>query len=62
MSADVDRLANAIAQIHEVWAGFIEVSIAIYLLERQIGWPCVIPLILAIGMAALLERRHEMTH
>ena len=46
MSADVDRIALTVEKIYEVWAGTIEVGIAVYLLERQIGWACIAPLIL----------------
>jgi len=47
MSADVDRIALTAEKAYQIWAGTIEVAIAIYLLQRQIGWGCIAPLILA---------------
>jgi len=47
MSADVDRIALTAEKAYQIWAGTIEVAIAIYLLQRQIGWACIAPLILA---------------
>ena len=49
MSADVDRIALTVEKLYEIWAGTIEIAVAIWLLERQIGWACIAPLILAVG-------------
>ncbi|OBT51212.1 hypothetical protein VE04_08393, partial [Pseudogymnoascus sp. 24MN13] len=37
MSTDVDRIASSLQTVHEIWANVIELSIAIYLLQRQVG-------------------------
>lgn len=39
MSTDVEGIAMGIAQIHDVWASFIELPVALYLLYRQVGIP-----------------------
>lgn len=49
MSADIERITNGWQTMHEIWANLIEISLAIYLLERQLGAACVIPLGVAIG-------------
>ena len=49
MSTDIDRIARSMNNAHEIWASSIETCIAIYLLERQIGWACVAPLAIALG-------------
>lgn len=49
MSTDVDSIATAFETVHEIWANTIEVSIAIYLLEAQLGIACVVPVALALG-------------
>ena len=36
-------------EIKEVWSGLIEVAIGIWLLERQLGWVCVMPIVVIIG-------------
>lgn len=49
MSADIERITNGWQTMHEVWANCIEIAIAIWLLERQLGASCAIPLAVAIG-------------
>ncbi|KAL8722266.1 MAG: hypothetical protein Q9225_001213 [Loekoesia sp. 1 TL-2023] len=48
MSADIERITNGWQTMHECWANVVEVAVAIYLLERQLGVACVIPLGVAI--------------
>lgn len=48
MSADIERITNGWQTIHEMWANVIEIAIAIYLLEVQLGVACTIPLAVAI--------------
>lgn len=49
MSTDVDGIATAIQQMHEIWASVVELAVAVYLLERQIGLACVLVVIPAVG-------------
>lgn len=46
---DVDVIAHAFRAIHELWACPIEIALAVYLLERQLGAGCVGPVISVIG-------------
>ncbi|KAL9030430.1 MAG: hypothetical protein Q9196_001447 [Gyalolechia fulgens] len=48
MSADIERITNGWTTMHECWANVIEVAVAIYLLERQLGVACAIPIGVAI--------------
>lgn len=48
MSADVERITTGWQTIHELWASIIELGIAIYLLERQLGAACAVPIAIAI--------------
>ncbi|KAL8856229.1 MAG: hypothetical protein Q9178_007146 [Gyalolechia marmorata] len=48
MSADIERITNGWTTMHEVWANPIEVALAIFLLERQLGAACAIPIAVAI--------------
>lgn len=43
MSADVERIIDSLLYFHDLWASFIEVGIAIYLLYAQIGIACLAP-------------------
>jgi ATP-binding cassette subfamily C (CFTR/MRP) protein 1 len=46
MSIDVDRLTVSLDSLNEVWARVIEMSIGIWLLERRLGWVCVVPIVI----------------
>ena len=48
MSTDIDRIARSMEKAHEIWASSVETCIAMYLLERQLGWACVAPLVIAL--------------
>jgi ATP-binding cassette subfamily C (CFTR/MRP) protein 1 len=50
MSTDIDRITSNIQQIHELWASTLEVGLAIYLLQRQIGWAAVGTPLLTLSM------------
>ena len=54
MSADIERITNGWQTMHEIWANLIEIALAIYLLERQLGAACVIPIGVAIGKSTSL--------
>jgi hypothetical protein len=49
MTTDIDNIANNILNILEIWARIAEVGIGIWLLERQLGWVCVAPVIVTLG-------------
>lgn len=53
MSADIERITVGWAHMHEMWANCIEIVIAIYLLARQLGAACAIPLAVAVGKSPL---------
>ena len=48
MSTDVDRITTGLEDFHELWASPIDVEIAAWLLEQQIGWIAVVPIIIAL--------------
>ncbi|CAK7221037.1 hypothetical protein SBRCBS47491_004390 [Sporothrix bragantina] len=47
MSADVDRIALTVEKVYEMAACTIEAALAVWLLELQIGWACIAPVVLA---------------
>lgn len=53
MSADIERITNGWQTMHEIWANIIEIGVAIYLLERQLGAACGIPVGVAVGKSTL---------
>lgn len=50
VSTDIETATTGIITLHELWASPIELGVAIYLLNRQLGVACVIPVALAIGI------------
>lgn len=55
MSADIERITVGWQTMHEMWANSLEVAIAIYLLDRQLGAACAIPLAVAISELCPLD-------
>ena len=49
MSTDVDRIALTLTSLNECWARLIEVAIGILLLARQLGWVCVMPVVVVLS-------------
>lgn len=50
MGTDVEQIAeNLHLIITDLWANLLQLGIAIWLLERQLGAVCIAPVILAIG-------------
>ncbi|KAL8973607.1 MAG: hypothetical protein Q9197_002152 [Variospora fuerteventurae] len=48
MSADIERITHGWQTMHECWASVVEVALAIWLLERQLGAACAIPIGVAV--------------
>ena len=44
INTDIQTIIPGITHMHEVWAGLIEITISIYLLYRQVGAACSIPI------------------
>lgn len=55
MSADMERIVQGWQTMHEIWAKAAEVGFAIYLLERQLGVACVVPVAVPIWRALFLS-------
>ncbi len=45
MGMDTERICLSIEKVHETWAQLIEVILGSALLGRQLGWVCVLPLL-----------------
>ncbi len=48
MSADIERITQGMQTGHEIWANVIEIGVAIFLLERQLGAACAVPIGVAL--------------
>lgn len=49
MSTDVDSFTIQADRFHDFWASLLEVIVGTYLLTREIGWMCIVPLALVLG-------------
>jgi hypothetical protein len=49
MSADIERIDVGWRTMHEIWGNLVEIGVAVYLLERQLGIACLIPFATALG-------------
>ncbi|KAL4951097.1 P-loop containing nucleoside triphosphate hydrolase protein [Aspergillus filifer] len=52
MGTDVERIVNGFKVFHELWASLLDIAIAIYLLERQVGAACLVPAVIALVFVA----------
>ena len=49
MNADIERIYTGWQTMHEIWANIVEIGIAMFLLERQLGVACAIPIGVALS-------------
>ncbi|RDW58811.1 ABC transporter-3 [Coleophoma cylindrospora] len=48
MSTDVEQVMLAFEDIHEVWANITQIGLAIWLLEQEVSWACVAPIVVSL--------------
>ncbi|KAK2734190.1 hypothetical protein FQN57_001844 [Myotisia sp. PD_48] len=48
MSTDIDNIVDSLEPINEIWGSAIEIIIGIWLLQRQLGAICVVPIFLTL--------------
>ncbi|OHE98019.1 ABC transporter [Colletotrichum orchidophilum] len=46
VGTDSETISQGITQLHEVWSGLLEIGIGIYLIYRQLGVACAMPIVL----------------
>ena len=46
---DLDNAIEFLEKINNIWACVLEIAVGTWLLERQIGAICVVPLLVALG-------------
>ncbi|KAL3488090.1 P-loop containing nucleoside triphosphate hydrolase protein [Aspergillus germanicus] len=52
MSADIERIVQGLQTMHEIWANVAEIALAVFLLERELGIACVVPV--GVSVVALV--------
>lgn len=48
MSNDAEQIIFTADLLHEIWSQTLELCIGLYLLATQLGWACVVPLIIVL--------------
>lgn len=48
MSNDAEGIQFSGFIFHEIWSQFIELCIGVYLLATELGWVCVVPLLIVV--------------
>ena len=51
MSTDVEQVMVAFEDMHEVWANAAQIGLAVWILEQEVSWACVAPVIISIGQS-----------
>ena len=59
MSADIERIDMGWRTAHDIWANLLEIGIAVFLLERQLGVVCLIPVGTAISKSSPSSRGRQ---
>lgn len=49
MGTDTERIVSSFRSIHEIWGSLVDISIAIWLLEREVFVACLVPAIISAG-------------
>jgi ATP-binding cassette subfamily C (CFTR/MRP) protein 1 len=50
MSTDCEKVVRGLIDIHELWANVLQIGLATWLMERELGVACVTPIVVAVGM------------
>ncbi|KAL1959109.1 hypothetical protein VTO42DRAFT_2896 [Malbranchea cinnamomea] len=64
MSADIERIVQGWQSMHEIWANAVEVGVAIFLLYKQLGVACAIPIAVSIVslVGSIIAMNFVMAH
>lgn len=49
VTAEVERIDFTVEKLHAVWAGIVELAVGIFLLQLEVGYACVAPVVVAVG-------------
>ncbi|KAK0391974.1 hypothetical protein NLU13_1472 [Sarocladium strictum] len=56
MSTYIDSIASGVKELHEIWASVLELGVAVYLLNLQIGAACFVVVVPAVLCTLITER------
>ncbi|KAH8879372.1 ABC transporter [Thozetella sp. PMI_491] len=56
MSSDTALITGSLENVHNIWAYLVQVGVGLFLLARQMGWVCIMPLAV-VAVATLLASK-----
>lgn len=59
VSTDCETIVQGILYVHELWGGVIEVCLGLYLIYRELGAACAIPISVVFGKNHLVWHRND---
>uniref|UniRef100_L2GAL4 ABC multidrug transporter n=1 Tax=Colletotrichum fructicola (strain Nara gc5) TaxID=1213859 RepID=L2GAL4_COLFN len=54
VGTDSEQISQGVNQLHEIWGGLVEIGIGIYLIYRQLGAACAMPVALVFATIILM--------
>ena len=62
MGTDAERICNSLQSFHGCWISVIEIALAAYLLEREVGLTCVVSMVVSVGSCMPLSFTRPKLH
>lgn len=62
MSTDTEVVMHSVLQVHEVWSAVVEIAIGIWLLYRELGAACAMPVAVSFSMFFFFALRFCMPY
>jgi ATP-binding cassette, subfamily C (CFTR/MRP), member 1 len=56
MSTDCERIVRGLTVLHELWANVVQVALATWLIERELGIACIAPIVVTVGKFTPVQR------
>ena len=59
VNTDIETITQGIVMLHDTWGSLLEIGIAIYLIWRQLGVACLVPVAIALGTESSVPSSSE---
>ena len=61
-SVDCERITRGLMDLHELWANVMQVAIATWQIETQLGVACIAPIVVTLGLFSINQIPKAITH
>ncbi|KAL4958875.1 ABC transporter [Aspergillus stella-maris] len=62
MGTDVERIVSGFRSLHDLWACPVDIGVAVYLLQRQVGVACLVPAVIVVVFISLTFKLSAATN